>query len=153
MRYYIPRPTIDFPRVPHMIRPLSGNPKPTMSKAKENPAVPVISEEEYVVPTEINDEPAMDVLTDEIISELTEESKIESDAMETVAKGNPSEEEIKEALDRHDEFISRTYDGVEETIPSELEIFVNGLRVLAKSSPLSSKINRLLDEIESAFRF
>ena len=147
MRYYIPRPTIDFPRVPPMIRPLSGNPKPTMSKAKA--VEPKVIVDESTVSTETN----LDVITDEIVSELTEEAKIESDAIETVVKGNPSEEEIKEALDRHDEFLSRTYDGVKETIPSELEIFVHGLRLLAKSSPLSSKINRLLDEIEAAFRF
>ena len=133
-----------------MIRPLSGNPKPTMSKAKE--AIPV---EPTVIVNEstVSSETDLDVLTDEIVSEFTEEATTESDAIETVIKGNPTPEEIEEALKIHDEFLSRNYDGTEEPIPSELEIFVHGMRLLADRAPLSSKINRLLDEVESAFRF
>lgn len=76
---------------------------------------------------------AMDALTDEIVAELTVESKMESDAVETIVCGN--------------------YDGVPDTIPSELEVFVHALRLLAESNVLKSKINRLLDEIEQSFEF
>lgn len=117
-----------------------------MSKAKEAiPVEPTVIVDESTVSSETD----LDVLT----AELTEEATTESDAIETVIKGNPTPEEIEEALKIHDELLSRNYDGTEEAIPSELEIFVHGLRLLADRATLSSKINRLLDEIESAFRF
>ena len=81
----------------------------------------------------IQDEKAMDELTNELITNLTEESKVESDAVETILEQVP--------LTSEDSF----------TAPVIPALPISVLRDLAKSRPLESKINRLLDEVEQAF--
>lgn len=137
-----------------------------MTKAKKQP--------EVIDTSVVSNEPAMDILTDEIIADLTEEEILEEtiDAIidqnsdldqvtdeiiserteEVQVESKAIETSIEEELKRHDEFLSRKYDWVEEPIPSELEVYLHALRTLSTNVPLKSKINRLLDEVEQAFQ-
>ena len=101
--------------------------------------------------TEITqDEKAMDELTTEIINELTEESKVESDAVETILETTKQDEAVKKSPGVKGKNVPLTSED-SFTAPVTPALPISVLRDLAKSRPLESKINRLLDEVEQAF--
>lgn len=111
--------------------------------------------------TEITqDEKAMDELTNELtqdeketnelITNLTEESKVESDAVETILETTKQDEAVKKGPGVKGKNVPLTSED-SFTAPVIPALPISVLRDLAKSRPLTSKINRLLDEVEQAF--